>query len=150
MLRNPVERTISEYYHAANHGLENRSLEAIIELEKERLLINSRRKAMQNFGYLLNSIYVEKIAQWRNNFPSENILIIESEAFFSEPTEIMKQVCEFLNISERQLDKHIRYNVGTYPPVSSEIKQKLQDFFVPFNQELEDYLGRKFNWQYLS
>ena len=146
MLRNPVERTISEYYHAANHGLETRSLEAIIELETERLAIHSRTEAMQDFGYLLNSIYVEKLVQWRNNFPSDNILIIESESFFSDTARVMKQVCEFLAIPKLQLDKHIRYNVGTYPPVTPEIKQKLQDFFVPFNRELEEYLGKKFNW----
>ena len=146
MLRNPVERTISEYYHAANHGLETRSLETIIELEKERLATNSRSEAMQHFGYLLNSIYVEKIAQWRNNFPSNNILIIESESFFSNTARVMKQVSKFLAISELQLDKHIRYNVGTYPPVTSAIEQKLKDFFTPFNQELEEYLDRKFSW----
>lgn len=147
MLRNPVERTISEYYHAANHGIENRSLEKIIELEKKRLSINSRSEAMQNFGYLLNSIYVEKIAKWINNFPQENILIIKSESFFEDTGLIMERVCQFLGVSYQSLDRHIRYNVGTYPPVARETKQKLQEFFIPYNQELEEYLDRQFNWQ---
>lgn len=147
MLRNPVERTISEYYHAANHGLENRSLMELIELEKELLATKSRNKVMQRFGYLLNSIYVDKIAQWMNNFPPENILIIQSESFFTETYRVMEQVWEFLSISPQNQAKHIPYNVGSYFPVTPEIKQKLQEFFIPYNQELESFLGREFNWE---
>ena len=146
MLRDPVERTISEYYHAVNHGIEKRSLETIIEVEKERLVIDSRSKAMQHFGYLLNSIYIEKIAKWKDNFPDKNILIIKSESFFEDTPKIMKQVYQFLGITYQSQEEHIPYNVGTYPPIAIETKQKLQDFFIPYNQELEAYLGRKFNW----
>ena len=146
MLRNPVERTISEYYHAVNHGLETRSLSEIIELEKKRLVVESRSKAMQHFGYLLNSIYVEKIVPWKNNFTAENFLIIQSESFFENTERVMQQVGEFLNISYQTSERHIRYNVGNYSPVTSQIRRKLEEFFVPFNRELEDYLGRKFDW----
>ena len=146
MLRNPVERTISEYYHAANHGLEKRSLEEIIEIEKERLIVNSRSKAMQHFGYLLNSIYVENIAKWKDNFSAENILIIQSESLFQDTASVMEKVYQFLGISYQSSNQLIPYNVGTYPPIAPETKQKLQEFFIPFNQELEVYLERKFNW----
>ncbi len=147
MLRNPIERTISEYYHAANHGIEKRSLEEIIEIEKKQLATFSRSEVMQTFGYLQNSIYVEKIAKWMDEFPSENILIIESESLFDNTASTMKEVCQFLNIPEQKSDRHIAYNVGTYPAVSTEIRQKLKEFFIPYNQKLEEYLGRKFNWE---
>jgi tetratricopeptide (TPR) repeat protein len=146
MLRNPIDRTISEYYHAVNRGLEKRTLDELIDLEKKRLIISSRNKALEKFGYLLNSIYVEKIAQWMNEFPAENILIIKSESFFVDTATVMQEVCQFLGISAPTLEEHIAHNVGTYPPVSADIRQKLQDFFLPYNQELEQYLGRKFNW----
>ena len=146
MLRNPIERTISEYYHAANHGVESRSLEELIRIETERLATMSRSEAVQVFGYLLNSIYVEKIAKWMDAFPPENILIIESESFFQNTASIMQQVSHFLNISYEKSDRHTAYNMGNYPSVSPDIRQKLKDFFVPYNHELEEYLGRKFNW----
>lgn len=146
MLRNPVERTISEYYHAANHGIEKRSLEEIIKIEQEQLKTFSRSEAMETFGYLKNSIYIEKIAKWMNTFPAENILIIESESFFQDTASIMKEVFQFIGISYQKSDRHIAYNVGTYPSVSPDIRQRLKDFFIPYNQELEKYLARKFNW----
>jgi tetratricopeptide (TPR) repeat protein len=147
MLRNPVQRTISEYYHAVNHGLENRSLMKIIELEKELLVTQPRSEVMQKFGYLLNSIYVEKITKWMTDFPAKNILIIESELFFEQTNLIMAKIWEFLGLSHIAQKEHIRYNAGSYSPVTPEIKQKLQEFFIPYNQELEQYLVRKFNWQ---
>ncbi len=146
MLRNPVQRTISEYYHAVNHGLENRSLIELIELEKKLLATQPRSEVMQKFGYLLNSIYVEKIAKWMTNFSNENILIIESELFFEQTDLIMTKTWEFLGLPYIEQEERIRYNTGCYSPVIPEIKQKLQEFFVSYNQELEQYLDRKFNW----
>ena len=147
MLRNPVERTISEYYHAVNHGIEKRSLEHLIELEREQLATYPRSEAMQTFGYLKNSIYIEKIAKWRQVFPTENIMIIKSESFFEAPAVIMNRVCQFLNISQLESEGHIAYNVGTYPPVSLEVERRLKDFFIPYNQELAEYLDTKFDWE---
>ncbi len=146
MLRNPIERTISEYYHSTNHGLEHRSLAELITLEQKLLETKPRNEAMQQFGYLLNGIYVEKIAKWMASFPAENILILKSESFFEETATVMEQVWQFLDVPPQTQKQHIRYNVGSYPPVTPEIKQRLQEFFIPYNRELEEYLGRKFNW----
>lgn len=146
MLRNPIERTISEYYHAINHGVENRSLEELIAREKEQLATMDRGEAMQVFGYLLNSIYVEKLAQWVDRFSRENILIIESESFFQNTPSIMEEVYSFLDVPVHTNNNHIPYNVGTYPSISPNTREKLKNFFIPYNQELETYLGRKFNW----
>ena len=147
MLRNPIERTISEYYHAANHGIEKRSLAELIEIETEQLATMSRREAMETFGYLKNSIYIEKISKWIDTFPQKNILIIQSESFFEDTASIMKEVFQFLNLPYQESDRLIPCNVGTYPTVSKEIRQKLKEFFIPYNQELEEYLDRKFNWR---
>ena len=147
MLRNPVTRTISEYYHAANHGLEQRSLPLIISQEKQKLLSTSSSKCLDNFGYLLNSIYIDKIVRWQTHFPLENVLIIESESFFDRTGRTMEQVWQFLDLPAIAPPKHTRYNVGSYPPVSQEIQQELKEFFQPYNQELFAYLQRQFSWQ---
>ncbi|MEM8829650.1 MAG: tetratricopeptide repeat protein [Cyanobacteria bacterium P01_G01_bin.19] len=146
MLRNPIERTISDYYHAWNHGLEKRSLSKLIEIETERLKVLGRSKAMEMFGYLTNSIYVEQITKWIDAFGKKNILIIKSESFFEDTASVMQEVYQFLDLDYQTLEHHIPYNVGTYPDVEPELRQRLADFFTPFNLELEEYLGRKFYW----
>ena len=146
MLRNPVARTISEYYHAVNHDLEHRSLLEIVETEREILATQPRSEVMTKFGYLFNSIYLDKIKQWQADFPPENILVIDSESFFEQTDAIMQQVWQFLGLPAIAPSQHIRYNVGSYPPVSPKIEQELQKFFTPYNRELAAYLNRSFSW----
>ena len=146
MLRDPVKRTISEYYHAVNHDLEQRSLSEIIDLEKELLATKPRSEVMESFGYLFNSIYLDKIAKWQANFPQKNILIIDSEFFFEHTEVVMQQIWQFLDLPAIALAEHIRYNVGSYSPVSQQIERQLQEFFAPYNRELTAYLNRSFSW----
>lgn len=146
MLRNPTKRTISEYYHAVKHHLEERSLATIIAAERE-LLATQPKKAVESFGYLLNSIYIDKIARWQADFPAENILIIESESFFQRTDEVMQQTYEFLGLPAIAQSDQTRYNVGAYPPVSPEIERQLQEFFAPYNQKLALFLNRTLSWQ---
>ena len=146
MLRNPVERTISEYYHAVNRDLEQRSLLEIIETEREIVATQPRSEVMAQFGYLFNSIYLDKIAQWQTDFSPENILIIDSESFFEQTDRVMQQVWQFLGLPAIASSQHIRYNVGSYSPISPKIERELQEFFAPYNRELAAYLNRSFNW----
>lgn len=146
MVRNPVDRTISEYYHAVNHAIEKRTLTEIIARETELLATKPRSELLQNFGYLLNSIYIDNIVKWQTDFSPENTLIIESEAFFQQTDEVMQQTWQFLELPAIASSEHICYNVGSYPPVSPKTKQQLQEFFAPYNQELAAYLNRKFSW----
>ncbi|MEM8672553.1 MAG: tetratricopeptide repeat protein [Cyanobacteria bacterium P01_G01_bin.67] len=147
MLRNPVNRTISEYYHAANHGLEQRSLTAIIEQEKQLLATQSRSEVLNKFGYLINSIYFDRIVQWQSNFSDKNTLIIDSEMFFAQTEQIMQQIWQLLGLPSVSPPQHIRYNLGTYPPVKQEIKKQLQEFFAPYNQQLFAHLNQELSWQ---
>lgn len=146
MFRNPVERTISEYYHAVNHDLEQRSLLEIIETEREILATQPRSEVLAKFGYLFNSIYLDKIVQWQADFPPENMLIIDSGSFFEQTEAIMQQVWQFLDLPAIAHSPHIRYNVGSYPSISQKIEQQLQEFFAPYNRELIAYLNRSFSW----
>lgn len=146
MLRNPTQRTVSEYYHAVERHLEKRSLTAIIS-EEQKLLATQPASSIESFGYLFNSIYVDKIARWQASFPAENILIIESESFFRRTDEIMDQTYQFLGLPAIAQNNKIRYNVGAYPPVGLEIERQLQEFFAPYNQKLTLLLNRTFNWE---
>ena len=146
MLRNPVKRTISEYYHAVNRDLEQRSLSEIIDTERE-LLTTQPKEVVESFGYLFNSIYLDKIAKWQADFPQENILIVDSESFFERTEVVMQQIWQFFDLPAISHLQHIRYNVGSYSPVSQQIERQLQEFFAPYNRELAAYLNRRFSWQ---
>ncbi|MGB3404531.1 MAG: tetratricopeptide repeat protein [Microcoleaceae cyanobacterium] len=160
ILRNPVERAFSHYHHKKKYhpGKEQRSFEEAIGEEMNFLeqLENPILQAYSNTddpfghlrsGYLLRGLYIYFIQQWIDLFPKEQIKIFKSEEFYDNPEAVMKQVFEFLEVSDHQLASYPQYNSGSYSPISDKVRQKLSDFFHVHNQKLENYLNIELGWQ---
>ena len=153
VLRNPVTRAISQYYMNQKVGRESRSLEVALTSEMSTLSkltnldqVSSEFWQTEN-AYLLFSLYFYFLKQWMATFPREQFLIIRSEDLYSQTAQTMQQVYNFLGIPDYPLAEYPNYNAGSYPQVSSELRQNLADFFRPHNQKLEEYLGMNFNWE---
>lgn len=149
LLRNPVFRTISRYYMACRHCEENRSIEQAI-FERLRTInhhpeIDIKQEHLDRI-YFASSQYIELIDQWMKIFPQEQFLILKSEDLFSEPQNTMKQVFDFLGVKTYQLAEYTKANSASYPNISDQEKKALENYFQPYNQKLENYLGREFNW----
>src|SRR5215212_8109130 len=105
LLRNPVDRTYSDYQHAVRLGRENRTFEGAVEeaiqagvtwpLYKEyeaserdeaRLGPNGTTR----YQYLLRSIYVDQLLHWSKFFIKKQMLVLKSEDFFERPPETTK------------------------------------------------------------
>ena len=148
LLRNPVDRAISQFYRLTNLNWEARSLDRVISDEIERLNQNPEYIIGEEPGnYLARGRYIEFIKNWRTFFPPEQLLILKSEDFYAGAAATVKQVLEFLDLPEYQLSEYQNANPGSYPPVNQSIRDWLRDYFRPYNQQLEEYLGRKFDWE---
>ncbi len=151
ILRNPVDRAVSQYHHWIRLGLEYRSLEAAIESELEQLG-NYPKTAIdpqywkEACKYVWRGMYFEFIQKWMAIFPKEQFLILRSEDFYTQTPETLQQVFEFLGLPEHTISTFKTYNQGFYQPMPDTIRQKLSDFFQPHNQRLEQFLGMNFNW----
>jgi tetratricopeptide (TPR) repeat protein len=155
ILRNPVDRAISQYYDNFNWlGWEKRSLSEAIQSEIEVLnALDDPTKIQNNSpfwktqqGHLWRGLYVYFIEKWMQIFPREQFLILRSEDLYAHPQATMEQVFEFLEISPDQLPHYQQYTAGSYSQVPQEIREQLSAFFKPHNQRLEAFLNRKFNW----
>jgi tetratricopeptide (TPR) repeat protein len=172
LLRNPVEHTLSSYYqsrrlvpedvqkylapihfdfsqvqHITGEFLE---LFDLAKNDSDSLLIKLMRmhRDRSNLSSIVNmSLYIHFIKHWLAVFPREQFLILKSEDLFANPSATMKQVYDFLNLPDHPLPEYRNYNPNSYPGLNPVLRQQLADFFRPYNQELEDYLGMKFNWE---
>ena len=153
ILRNPVDRTFSQYHHWIKFNWDYRSFETAINYELEILSKNPEQPQgnekywQQPSNYIGRGIYIEFINKWLGVFPREQILILKAEDLYQKPVNTMKQVFEFLGLPEHQLPEYRKLNPGHYSPISDEMRQKLGEYFQPQNQRLEEYLGLKFNWE---
>ena len=149
LLRNPVDRAISQYHTWRRFNWENRSLEKAIESDLDKL-IKARGKVnywMGEQNYLAKGVYVKFLKEWMSLFPTEQFLILKSEDFYANPKAIVQQVLKFLDLPQYELLEYQNYNPGNYSQIDPLMRRSLSNYFQVHNQRLEEYLGRKFNWE---
>lgn len=95
---------------------------------------------------ILASCYIYYFKSWLHHFKEEQILILKSEDLFRQPERIMKIVFDFLDLPIYSLSEYRNFNPNSYPPISDFCRHQLAEFFAPHNQQLESYLGMKFDW----
>lgn len=106
LLRDPVSRALSGYFHARRHGMEPLGLEAAFDAEDSRLQdaerqllgIGRRHHSHQWHSYLSRSRYHVQLDRYFALFPASQILLVRSEDFFANPQRGWRNVQEFLGL----------------------------------------------------
>ena len=97
LLRDPVERTISQLFHARKRGFEHLAPAAALAEEPERLQ-SGDPVSLQKHSYLSRSRYLEQLDRYGALFPPEQLLILRSEDLFSKPEQIWQELLRFLKL----------------------------------------------------
>ncbi|MDC0171492.1 sulfotransferase domain-containing protein [Candidatus Nitrosopelagicus sp.] len=157
MLKNPVTSSYSRYNHYKNQGLEPCSFDDVIDMELKRIEILQNNNQLQinnpdlshyiTCNYLRHGHYAEKLKAWFNEFPREQILILTNDEFNSRMDETLTKTFEFLGLTDFHVKNKIAHNVGKYKKMNEKTKQKLINYFKPYNQELYKILGKDLNWE---
>jgi hypothetical protein len=96
---------------------------------------------------------VQDIDYYLSHFPAisdRNYLMGEATpSYISSPSTAKKVWSQFPDIKLIILLRNpVEHTLSChYPALSPVLRQQLADFFRPYNQELEEYLGMKFNWE---
>ena len=146
ILRNPVDRAVSHYHHWVRRNQENLSFEEAIDFKLAK--IEQTQSLWNKHGnYMCRGAYIEFIKKWMSIFPKEQFLILKSEDFYSNPEKVLTQVFNFLGLPDYKLKEYKKYNSGSYSDIRESTRKRLRDYYQPYNQQLEEYLGRKFDWE---
>jgi len=150
LLRNPVERTISNYFMMKKRGVEELSLMDALMQEDERL---ASKKEYQKFGteraYTIRSKYASSIKACLDNFPKEQIHIIDSNDYFKDPSCVLTNVFSFLAVPIIFENETVHKNLGAYEKDDTplDVYAYLANYFQPLNEELYNLLGVNFGWE---
>ncbi|GAC1565619.1 MAG: hypothetical protein NVS3B14_03950 [Ktedonobacteraceae bacterium] len=159
LLRNPVDRAYSQYFHAIDHGFATLSFEEAIEHEEERAS-REREKILKDEyyysieymerDYLARGIYVDQLQAWMKLFPREQFLILKSEEFYADTAAALKHILTFLNVPDAEFqvrnEDYRPYNNYAYTRMNPVLRKRLIAYFEPHNARLYDYLGTNFGW----
>lgn len=159
LLRNPVDRAYSHYQHQVkrlrDERRENLTFEEAIEAE-ERILPAEVSKMLQDEdyeslshrtrSYLRRGIYIDQLLIWSSFFQREQMLILKSEDLFSDTKNTLERTLDFLEIPHWAPEKYSIPNKREYAGMSPLLRQRLDEYYKPHNQRLNEYLGEDLGW----
>lgn len=167
LLRNPVDRFVSNFLMRARLGStrmsNNTAIATVLKVQLDRFFdaILNKQVDITNLpkqwpllrccfepatNMIYEGLYYVHLMNWLCNFPRENILIINSEEFYSKPSVILDQVLQFLDL--RRLDEETyqwitssvynkgRYNTSKHQILSTLDRKKLASVYREMNKEL--------------
>ncbi|MGL6340114.1 MAG: sulfotransferase domain-containing protein [Waterburya sp.] len=145
-LRNPTDRAISHYYHQLHRVKdETRPIELVFSSQEIAQIRTNPHSKTSN--YLQLGKYVTQIKNWFNIFPKEQILILNYHDLEKNADEFIKKILTFLELEYHAIDITEKVYSNPYPAIPVDIKHRLNEFFEPYNAELENLLNTQFDWK---
>lgn len=172
ILRDPVERAVSAFYHQV------RARKISPFLSPARVLLGDDSRLRERFGFLSRGHYAEQLERYLSLFERDQVRVY----FFEDDIqrngeETFRDVCAFLGVSSQQSFKQAsrpenrglksqislagNYYMPKLAPIFSAIdpympkrregldapgRARLQDYFAPHNARLFRLLGRSAHW----
>ena len=106
LLRDPVERALSQYFHSVRLRLEPLSLEEALAAEEQRLAVaeavlqatDGRHLSHQEHSYMARSRYEQQLPVWESCFGAKQLLVLRSEDLFARAELVWTQLFQFLEL----------------------------------------------------
>lgn len=154
LMRNPIDRAFSHYKMAVRMGFEKLSFAEALELESDRLSHSGKYYVpqyghdyvFQRLAYRTKGVYVRYLKKWLEHFSRDQFLIIQSELYFKEPNPVYQSVLEHLELPTFSPAQFEKINAGNNQKPDVEIRKQLKQFYEPWNEELFQLLGEKYDW----
>lgn len=139
LLRDPVDRALSHYFHAVRHGFETLPLQTALSAECERLancdstFFSSGRNhfSHQKHSYLARGHYALQLRRYLQFFRPDQILVLRSEDLFAHPLQVTLRLQKFLGIPNMELPDVATANSGRGEAraVDNQLKTSLRQLF---------------------
>ena len=161
MMRNPVERTFSQYRRQVRHGKQSASFEEALENE-HKLYEKEFQKFLENdnlerdvdtkISILARSRYSEALERWLTYFDKSQFLFLNSDSYFKNPQEEYSRVLSFLDLPPDYplvTGKRGINPSGIYENIqlNDDTREKLKKYFEPWNNKLFNLIGHEFDWK---
>lgn len=155
LLRDPVRRAYSHYWHQRDAGREKLSFEDALAAEKDRLGNDEERLARgeiehsaahQHFSYVARGRYAEQLRRWLACYPREQLLVLRFEDLVSAPMTVLGRTLGYLGLPPIERVRLEPRNTRKYPPMAPATAERLREQFAPYNADLTAMLGEPLGW----
>ena len=148
LLRDPVERALSQVFHSKRLGLETLPLEEALAAEPERLKHadeNLKRgechKSHQEHSYVARSQYELQLQRYEQLFPRDQLWIGRSEDLFERPDWLWRELLQWLELDVIPLpESGVKANAGV-----GEFKEQDNSSKARIYAQLKEQLGKTYS-----
>ena len=140
ILRNPVDRAISQYWMGFQRGTETLSMKAAFAREQKRIQENGS-VSLRHHSYLSRGYYYAQLARIYSFFTYEQVFVGRFEDLVKNPQLTMDEIFDFLEVASTQVGDLQPHRVGQYPDVNPQLRRELVDHFSPYNDLLSKGFG---------
>ena len=151
VLRNPVERAFSGYWHTVKNGLETLSFEEAVAQETARKveLAGTAMGEVAPFAYVERGLYHQQLSRWFAEFPRSRMKIVIFDDFVDDPNKGLREIAAFIgvdpdNLPERPVEMENK-SVPELAQMLPETRERLIDAFRPDLVNLGRMLERDFS-----
>jgi len=156
LLREPVDRAVSQYQHNHRRGRETTTFEDALTRERDHLREEFARHAvpdgsddlrLMQWSYLARGRYAEQLERWLAFYPRERVLVLRAEDLFHHPAATFSRVVKFIGLPAWAPDQFEKHNPGgKYDPISPRTRAELREYFEPHNARLAKLVGPEILW----
>jgi hypothetical protein len=149
MLRDPIERAISNWRFTCDSGLEERPLERALResLDGERTW-DPAKTSVNPYAYLQRGRYAQYLEQWRHLFP-ERLHVSFIEELAGNRAEVAS-VYRFVGVDDsfepQSLEKRVNAAERPVEGIDAELIAQLRMYFADSDASLRRDLGRDLPW----
>lgn len=155
VLREPVERAVSQYWMGLNNGEYAMTIEEALDEERvvraEELARVARGEeptaALLTRGFVWRGLYADQLARWLDQFPREQLLIVHFDDLARDPLAVYRRVAEFVGVDPDVAPppRFTVVNVGRHGHVAAGTLARLADEFHEPNERLARQFGVEFS-----
>ncbi len=133
LLRDPVDRAHSHYWHNRSVGREDLPFEEALKAEPERLA--KGRPSRARYSYLDRGRYTGQVERLMEHIPKERILVQTFDELTTNPKGVYQRTCRFLEVD----DDFIPDNLGDVTNAYVEYRSaRLRDLTKAFPRRLRN------------
>ena len=152
LLRDPVERVLSQYFHAVRNGYEHLDLVSALQAEEQRLSgadsvlreVDGFHYSYQKHSYVSRSRYEHQLQRYRHWFPKRQLLVLRSEDLFEHTDGFLDRLLSFISVDPMPLPEilpHSNPGRGEAASVPLSLRRDLRQRLAMTYQWVEQEYG---------
>lgn len=149
VLRDPVQRAVSNWRFSTDHGLETRDVEEALraDLEGEQPW-DPATSSVSPFAYVRRGRYVDHLPAWTARFPHSTHVVFLEE-LLADPevlTGLVGDLGAAPALMPQPAGQPVNQSSAETPVLGEDLRGTLEEYYTASNAALADVLGRKVPW----